>query len=83
MKNVDRATLVRKWILSKIKEHKLEKAAEKYQKGLISVEEGAKVACTTIWKFIEYIREKGISTLSLNTSGRLAAKLETTVAKCS
>ncbi|HDD45429.1 MAG TPA: hypothetical protein ENG63_11340 [Candidatus Desulfofervidus auxilii] len=54
VKNVDRATLVRKWILSKIKEHKLEKAVER----LISVEEGAKVACTTIWKFIEYIHEK-------------------------
>jgi len=58
--NVDKATLVRKWILSKIKEHKLEKAAEKYQKGLISAEEGAKMADTTIWKFIEYIREKNI-----------------------
>jgi len=58
--NIDKATLIRKWILSKITEHKLEKAAEKYQKGLISIEEGAKMANTTIWKFIEYIREKNI-----------------------
>jgi len=58
--NVDKATLIRKWILSKITEHRLEKAAEKYRKGLISVEEAAKMANTTIWKFIEYIREKNI-----------------------
>ena len=58
--NVDKATLVRKWILSKITEHRLEKAAEKYRKGLISIEEAAKMANTTIWKFIEYIREKNI-----------------------
>jgi len=58
--NVDKATLIRKWILSKITEHRLEKAAEKYRKGLISIEEAAKMANTTIWKFIEYIREKNI-----------------------
>ena len=56
--NVNKATLIRKWILSKIAEHRLEKAAEKYRKGLISIEEAAKMANTTIWKFIEYIREK-------------------------
>ena len=56
--NVDKATLIRKWILSKITEHRLEKAAEKYRKGLISIEEAAKIANTTIWKFIEYVREK-------------------------
>jgi len=58
--NVDKATLIRKWILSKITEHRLEKAAEKYRKGLISIEEAAKMANTTIWKFIEYIRGKNI-----------------------
>lgn len=58
--NIDKATLIRKWILSKITGHKLEKAAEGYQKGLISIEEGAKMANTTLWKFIEYIREKNI-----------------------
>ncbi|MHA1580844.1 MAG: UPF0175 family protein [Candidatus Freyarchaeota archaeon] len=58
--NIDKATLIRKWILSQITVHRLEKAAEKYQKGLLSIEEGAKMANTTLWKFVEYIREKNI-----------------------
>ncbi len=58
--NIDKATLIRKWILSSITEHRLGKAAEKYQRGLISIEEAAKMANASLWKFIEYIREKNI-----------------------
>lgn len=56
--NIDKATLIRKWILLKITGHKLEKAAEGYQKGLISIEEGAKMANTTLWKFRVHSRKK-------------------------
>ncbi|MBS7250965.1 MAG: UPF0175 family protein [Candidatus Freyarchaeota archaeon] len=75
--NIDKATLIRKWILSKIMGHRLEKAAENYQKGLISVEEGAKMANTTIWKFIEYIREKNIWP-PMQTKEELKKELEET-----
>ena len=58
--NIDKATLVRKWILEKLQEYRLKKAAERYRRGIASLEECAKMADVSIWRFLEYVREKKI-----------------------
>ncbi|TFG04338.1 MAG: hypothetical protein EU536_04805 [Promethearchaeota archaeon] len=57
--NLDRSSLVRKFVLQQIKEYNLRDVGEKYRKGLISLAEAATLAKVSIYDMMEYIeREK-------------------------
>lgn len=58
--SIDKSSLIRKWIISKIKEYRMQKAAEKYRKGLVSLEEAAVFAKVSLWEILDYIRENNI-----------------------
>ncbi len=57
---VDRASLLRKMILEHIREYQIQKAAQGYQQGELSIEEAAQKAKVTIWQMIEYVTAKNI-----------------------
>ena len=57
---LDRASLLRKMILEHLKEYLLQKAAEGYQKGELSVEEAATKAKVSVWQMVDYLTANNI-----------------------
>jgi predicted HTH domain antitoxin len=56
---LDRSALIRKFLLTQMKEYRMEKAGEKYRKGLVSLAEAATLAEVSIYEMMDYIeREK-------------------------
>lgn len=56
---LDRSALIRKFLLNQMKEYRMEKAGEKYRKGLVSLAEAATLADVSIYEMMDYIdREK-------------------------
>ena len=52
---LDKASLIRKWILEKIDEYNMKKQAEKYRLGLVSLAEAATNADVSIYEMMEFI----------------------------
>ena len=58
--HLDRATLIRKMLAEDIEDAIKKKAAEKYRKGEISVEQAAEQAETNLWEMIDYLEKENI-----------------------
>lgn len=58
--SLDRATLVRKFILQKLKEYEIKQMAELYQKGVVSLQEAASQPKVTLYEMMEYIQKENI-----------------------
>lgn len=58
--SLDRAALVRKFILQKIKEYEIKQMADLYQKGDVSLQEAASQANVSLYEMMEYIQKENI-----------------------
>ena len=57
---LDRATLVRKFLLQQLEEYKLQEFAELYRKGIVSLQEAATGAKVSLYKMMEYVQAEKI-----------------------
>lgn len=56
---LDRSALIRKFLLTQMKEYRMKGSGEKYRKGLVSLAEAATLADVSIYEMMEYAdREK-------------------------
>ncbi|MBD3214163.1 MAG: hypothetical protein GF311_16255 [Candidatus Lokiarchaeota archaeon] len=58
--SLDRAALVRKFILQKLKEYDIKQMAELYQKGVVSLQEDAHQANISLYEMMEYVQKENI-----------------------
>lgn len=58
---LDMVTLIRKMLLEDIEEYLLKRSAERYGEGRISIEEAAAIGKVSVWRMIEYLRDKNIN----------------------
>ena len=58
--SLDRAALVRKFILQKLKEYEVRQMADLYQKGVVSLQEAASQANVSLYEMMEYIQKENI-----------------------
>lgn len=54
--HIDRSALLRKFVLTSLKNYFVEESAKNYQKGLISLAEAATQAEVSIWEMMDYIQ---------------------------
>ena len=59
--HLDSLSLIRKMLLEEVEGYLLKRAAERYMRGEISVEEAAVRAKVSVWRMIEYLRERNIN----------------------
>jgi predicted HTH domain antitoxin len=58
--DVDRSTIVRKFVMKSIKEWIIEKSLEDYQVGRITLWQAAKKSDITLWEMIDEVRKRSI-----------------------
>jgi predicted HTH domain antitoxin len=58
--SLDRSALIRKFLLKQMKEYRMEKAGEKYRKGLVSLAEAATLAEVSIYEMMDYRERENI-----------------------
>lgn len=58
--SLDRAALIRKFILQKLKEYDIKEMADLYQKGVVSLQEAATQAKVTLYEMMEYVQKENI-----------------------
>ena len=58
---LDMITLIRKMLLEDIEEYLLKRSAERYREGRISIEEAAAIGKVSMWRMIEYLRDRNIN----------------------
>lgn len=58
---LNRAALIRKMLLEDVEEYLLKRVAERYREGKISTEEAAARAKVSVWRMVEYLRERNIT----------------------
>nr|MDO8088242.1 ribbon-helix-helix protein, CopG family [Candidatus Sigynarchaeum springense] len=58
--HLDRAALIRKFIMDQLKTYRIRKMSEYYRKGLASMQEAATAAKVTIYEMMEYITAERI-----------------------
>ena len=78
-KHLDRATLIRQMLAEDIEKSLIEKAAERYRKGEVSIEKAAEEAETSIWTMINHIERENITPPSKSTE-ELEKEYQNTVA---
>lgn len=59
--HLDRVSLIRKMLLEDVEGYRLKRAAERYMGGKISIEEAAVRAKVSVWRMVEYLRERNIN----------------------
>lgn len=52
--HLDRAALLRKWILKALETHRMKKAAKLYQLGEVSLAEAASKANVSLWQMMDF-----------------------------
>lgn len=57
---VDRAALIRKFVLQKLEEYEIKQMAELYQKGVVSLQEAATQANVSLYEMMEYVKRENI-----------------------
>ncbi len=72
VEHLDSMSLIRKMLFEDIEEYLLKRAAERYKEGKISIEEAAVRAKVSMWRMVEYLRERNIksATRDLGRDGR-------------
>ncbi|MBN1216325.1 MAG: UPF0175 family protein [Candidatus Lokiarchaeota archaeon] len=63
---IDRSALIRKFLLSQIKEYRMNEVGEKYRKGIISLAEAATLAHVSIYEMMEYVEREKIQPVALS-----------------
>ena len=58
--NLDRSSLIRKFLLKSLKDYSMEESGKLYQEGLMSLAEAATAADVSLWEMIEYVEKKNI-----------------------
>lgn len=58
--SLDRAALVRKFILQKLKEYDIKQMIDLYQKGVVSLQEAATQANVSLYEIMEYVQKENI-----------------------
>jgi predicted DNA-binding protein len=58
--HTDKASLIRKMLLSHMEEYLIQRAAELYRRGDASLEESAVLAHASVWKMMDYVRRNNI-----------------------
>ena len=58
--NLDRSTLIRKFVIEQIKNYEMKKMGEFYRKGIVSLQEAAFTANVTLYEMMDYIRREEI-----------------------
>jgi predicted HTH domain antitoxin len=59
--HLDRVSLIRKMLLEDVERYRLKRAADRYMRGRISIEEAAVRAKVSVWRMVEYLREENIN----------------------
>lgn len=57
---VDRSTIVRKFVMKSIKDWMIEKSLEDYQAGKITLWQAAKKSDITLWEMIDEVRKRSV-----------------------
>ena len=60
LEHLDKASLLRKWIIEKIEEYFMQRYGEFFKKGECSLEEAANQAGISLWRMIDYIRRQNL-----------------------
>ncbi len=59
IESLDRASLMRKFLIEEIKQYRMRKAGEYYRKGVLSLQEAATAAKVSLWEMMDFVeREK-------------------------
>jgi len=58
--SIDKSAVTRKMLEKAVKEHKVDKALEKYEEKEVSMRKAAKLADLNLWQFIEKMKEEGV-----------------------
>jgi predicted HTH domain antitoxin len=58
--NIDRSSLIRKFVLDKMKFYKIQQMAKYYQQGVVSLQEAATQAKVTIYEMMAYLQKENI-----------------------
>jgi len=58
--NIDRSSLVRKFVLDKIKVYQMQKMAKHYQQGVVSLQEAATQAKVSLYEMMEVLQKENI-----------------------
>ena len=61
VEHLDSMSLIRKMLFEDVEEYLLKRAAERYKEGKISIEEAAVRAKVSMWRMVEYLRERNIN----------------------
>ena len=59
--HLDSLSLIRKMLLEEVEGYLLKRAAERYMGGKMSIEEAAVRAKVSVWRMVEYLRERNIN----------------------
>lgn len=57
---IDRSSVIRKFLLLSMKEWKIDKSLEKYEKGRITLWKAAHDCGISLWEMIEEVKKRGI-----------------------
>lgn len=58
--NLDRSTLIRKFLLNGLKEYSMEESSKLYQEGRVSLAEAAMIAEVSLWEMIDFVQRRNI-----------------------
>ena len=61
VEHLDSMSLIRKMLFEDVEEYLLKRAAERYKEGKVSIEEAAVRAKVSVWRMVEYLRERNIN----------------------
>jgi len=58
--NMDRSSLIRKFVLDKMKGYQMQKLAKYYQQGVVSLQEAATQAKVSLYEMMAYVQKENI-----------------------
>ncbi|HUX98279.1 MAG TPA: DUF6290 family protein [Candidatus Deferrimicrobium sp.] len=58
--NMDRSSLIRKFVLDKMKVYQMQKMAKYYQQGLVSLQEAATQAQVSLYEMMTYVQKENV-----------------------
>ena len=73
--NIDRSSLIRKFILEQIAQYEMQRVGELYRKGLVSLQEAATQANVTIYEMMDFLQKERIRP-PLETSDEIESGIE-------
>lgn len=75
--NIDRSSLIRKFLLKQMKEYSMNEMAEYYRKGIVSLQEAASTAKVSLYEMMDHVQKENIRS-PVQTKEEVTVELEKT-----